>query len=140
MGAAKFEAIPQTFLTIRGTSTYSFAEFFDVSRYDQIVVELVLMNPPTLAANNVKLHIKTANEETPSEGFDAYAAKTIAVGATVAGTPYVKRAVWRRAFDPNDNSEPLQTLVALALENTSATDKTLDVRVSIIGCGGACSG
>lgn len=136
-----FQPIPQTYLTIRANSTYTFldvVDVVDVSSFDQIVVELTVMNPPALATGNIVLHVKTANEELPYAGWDVYPPLDVSVGVTVAGTAYVTRKVCKREYDAVNNLYPLQRLFAFSVENTTNADKSLDVRVTVAGTGCGC--
>ncbi|MBM4343199.1 MAG: hypothetical protein FJ100_07445 [Deltaproteobacteria bacterium] len=139
MSTSTVRFLPQTQLTLRATSILQLADVLDVSRFDQVIVELVLMSPPTLAVDTVKLHTKTANEIIANVGFDAYDTKTLTnTRGTTAGTPAVFRgAVWQREYR-QDNQEPLLGLLAFSLENASASAITLDVQINVIGTGCSC--
>ncbi len=135
------EVVPQTVFTLRANSTLQLLNLLDVSSFDQAVIELVMNSPPTMATNDVKLHTKTASQPLPVQGFDTYAVKTVTCGATVAGTPSVRRgAVWKVEYDATNNPEPLLALLAFSLENTTVTAITLDVQINVIGTGCGCGG
>ena len=122
MATRVVEVVPQTVFTLRANSTLQLLSLLDATSFDQVIVEMVMNSPPTMATNDVKFHVKT-----------------VTCGVTAAGTASVRRgAVWKREYDVADNTEPLLALLAFALENTTGTAITLDMQINVIGTGCGC--